>query len=202
MTPAEGMAFAQQHGLPEDTTDVFDYVQGWLRGYRLATAGIWQRSDEILPTVQQPQQAPITAQIEAPKVWATDNKTNGNKAVTKPLAPDSDVQRFYREKIVGAPESSSLTSTELYEEYCAWCEENNKEPFAHPTVTRKMGELGVKKERIGRRTRYFGIALKSAEERAQDGQQAARRPIRRASLASEASPMKDLAIRKCIGSPT
>jgi hypothetical protein len=88
MTPAEAMAFAQQHGLPEGTTDVFGYVQGWLRGYRLAT-GIWQRSDEILPTVQQPQQAPITAQIEAPKVWANGNKTNGNKALTKPLVPDS-----------------------------------------------------------------------------------------------------------------
>jgi hypothetical protein len=84
------------------------------------------------------------------------------------LVPDSDVQRFYRERIVAAPESSSLTSTELYEEYCAWCEENSKEPFAHPRVTREIGELGVKKERIGKRTRYFGIALKSAEERKTD----------------------------------
>jgi hypothetical protein len=129
---------------------------------------IWQRSEEMLPTVQAPQQAPITAQIEAPKVWANDNKSNDNKAATKPLVPDSDVQRFYRERIVGAPESSSLTSTELYEEYCAWCEENNKEPFAHPRVTREIGELGVKKERIGKRTRYFGIALKSTEERKTD----------------------------------
>lgn len=136
--------------------------------------GIWQRSDEILPTVQAPQQAPITAQIEAPKIWANDNKTsdskgNDNKTTgSKPLVPDSDVQRFYRERIVAAPESSSLTSTELYEEYCAWCEENSKEPFAHPRVTREIGELGVKKDRIGKRTRYFGIALKSAEERKTD----------------------------------
>jgi len=35
-------------------------------------------------------------------------------------------------------------------------------------VTREIGELGVKKERIGKRTRYFGIALKSAEERKAD----------------------------------
>ena len=78
--------------------------------------------------------------------------------------PDSDVQRFYRERVVAAPESSSVTSTELYEEYCAWCEENDKVPFAHPRVTREIGELGVKKERIGKRTRYFGIALRSASE--------------------------------------
>ena len=49
-----------------------------------------------------------------------------------------------------------------------WCEDNEKEPFAHPRVTREIGELGVKKERIGKRTRYFGIALKSTEERQTD----------------------------------
>jgi hypothetical protein len=83
--------------------------------------------------------------------------------------PDSDVQRFYRERVVTAAESSSLTSTELYEEYCRWCEDNDKEPFAHPRVTREIGELGVKKERIGKRTRYFGIALRSGAPREEDG---------------------------------
>ncbi len=75
--------------------------------------------------------------------------------------PDSDVQRFYRERVVAAAENASLTSTELYEEYCRWCEDNDKVPFAHPRVTREIGELGVKKERIGKRTRYFGIALRA-----------------------------------------
>ena len=70
--------------------------------------------------------------------------------------PDSDVQRFYRERVVAASENSSLTSTELYEEYCRWCEDNEKEPFAHPRVTREIGELGVKKERIGKRTGTSG----------------------------------------------
>ena len=126
-------------------------------------AGIWHsEEDDLAP--EQTQQA-ATAQLAPPRVWANDNKTNDNKSVAKPLVPDSDVQRFYRERIVAAAESSSLTSTELYEEYCAWCEENNKEPFAHPRVTREIGELGVKKDRIGKRTRYFGIALKSAAEK-------------------------------------
>jgi len=82
--------------------------------------------------------------------------------------PDSDVQRFYRERIIAAAEGSSLTSTELYEEYCRWCEDNDKEPFAHPRVTREIGELGVKKERIGKRTRYFGIALRAEAARDAD----------------------------------
>jgi len=84
------------------------------------------------------------------------------------VVPDSDVQRFYRERVITASESSSLTSTELYEEYCRWCEDNEKEPFAHPRVTREIGELGVKKERIGKRTRYFGIALGSETGRQED----------------------------------
>ncbi len=82
--------------------------------------------------------------------------------------PDSDVQRFYRERIVAATEGASVTSTELYEEYCVWCQVHNKVPFALPRVTREIAELGVKKERIGKRTRYFGIALRSTLEREDD----------------------------------
>ena len=61
-----------------------------------------------------------------------------------------------------------MTSTEVYEEYCAWCEARDKVPFAHPRVTREIAELGVKRERIGKRTRYFGIALRSTLEREDD----------------------------------
>ena len=38
-------------------------------------------------------------QIAAPRVRATDTKIPA-----KPLVPESDVQRFYRERIVAAPE--------------------------------------------------------------------------------------------------
>ena len=95
-------------------------------------------------------------------------RLNANDNRLPRAVPDSDVQRFYRERVVAASESSSLTSTELYEEYCRWCEDNEKEPFAHPRVTREIGELGVKKERIGKRTRYFGIALRSEARRQED----------------------------------
>src|SRR5262249_23027681 len=93
---------------------------------------------------------------------------NDNRIARGVSVPDSDVQRFYRERVIAAPEGASLTSTELYEEYCRWCEDNDKEPFAHPRVTREIGELGVKKERIGKRTRYFGIALRSEVAREED----------------------------------
>jgi hypothetical protein len=127
------------------------------------------------PAVRRPAQAMAVAETgedalgEAPAQSAAAapppvRRLNANDNRVANGVPDSDVQRFYRERVVAAPESASVTSTELYEEYCAWCEENDKVPFAHPRVTREIGELGVKKERIGKRTRYFGIALRSGSE--------------------------------------
>jgi hypothetical protein len=85
---------------------------------------------------------------------------NDNKVGAKPLLPDSDVERYYRERIV-ASGGSSLTSQDLYESYCGWCEERDKEPFAMPTFSREFKSFGIRKERIGGRTRYFDIALRT-----------------------------------------
>jgi hypothetical protein len=84
---------------------------------------------------------------------------NDNKVGAKPLLPDSDVERYYRERIV-ASGGSSLTSQDLYESYCSWCEQRDKEPFAMPTFSREFKSFGIRKERIGGRTRYFDIALR------------------------------------------
>jgi hypothetical protein len=125
--------------------------------------------------------APATAHAAAghPAVWADEvaaapseeepaaqtapgpRIANDNRVPARPLVPESDIQRYYRERVVAAAEHASLTSSELYEDYCRWCEEKERIPFAHPRVTREIAELGVKKERIGKRTRYFGIALRS-----------------------------------------
>lgn len=87
--------------------------------------------------------------------------TNDNRVAHG--VPDSDVQRFYRERVTGQ-EGSSVTAQDLYEDYCVWCEEQDKEPFAAPRVSREIKELGVRKERIGGRVRYIGIALRSAQD--------------------------------------
>jgi hypothetical protein len=81
--------------------------------------------------------------------------------------PDSDVQRFYRERVVGR-EGSSVTAQDLYEDYCDWCEHQDKVPFAAPRVSREIKELGVRKERIGGRVRYIGVALRSTLEHEED----------------------------------
>src|SRR5262245_28290932 len=82
--------------------------------------------------------AAVASEIEVAPIPSTAAPTEEQVAGEPPMArrfgandnrvargvPDSDVQRFYRERVVAAAEGSSLTSTELYEEYCRWCEDN------------------------------------------------------------------------------
>ena len=108
---------------------------------------------------------PAVQQIAKPRSGANDNRSA--PAVTRMIAPENDVERFYKESIE-VTDGSSLTATELYEDYCAWCETKTKEPLALPTFGRAFGELGVKKEKIAGRIRYIGIALKSETDRQED----------------------------------
>ncbi len=92
---------------------------------------------------------------------------NDNKSTPKLVAPETDVIRFRNERIEDA-EGTSLTATTLYEDYCAWCEEQQKEPLALPTFGREFGDLGVQKAKIAGRVRYIGIALRSGLEHEED----------------------------------
>ncbi len=104
------------------------------------------------------------AAIAKPRSGANDNKT---APAARLIAPETDVERFYKERIE-TQDGSSLTATSLYEDYCGWCDEQQKEPLALPTFGREFGELGVQKARIAGRVRYIGIALKSATELEED----------------------------------
>ncbi len=108
--------------------------------------------------------APTAVAIAKPRSGANDNKSAPAQRL---IAPENDVERFYKERIE-TQDGSSLTATSLYEDYCAWCEEQQKEPLALPTFGREFGELGVQKARIAGRVRYIGIALKSAGELEED----------------------------------
>ena len=102
--------------------------------------------------------APVA--IEQPRSGANDNKTAPMAQPQRLVAPETDVERFYKERI-DTQDGSSLTATTLYEDYCAWCEEQRKEPLALPTFGREFGELGVQKAKIAGRVRYIGIALRT-----------------------------------------
>jgi hypothetical protein len=132
--------------------------------------------------VAAPVLTPAAVQSKKPRSGANDNKTIEKtidvtpealpaaeirpvevKAVAAParrLAPETNVERFYKENIE-VQDGSSVTATQLYEDYCSWCETRSKEPSALPSFAREFAELGIKKEKIAGRVRYIGIALKS-----------------------------------------
>lgn len=106
-------------------------------------------------------QSPVSKEVPvAVNVTRSRSGANDNKSAPKLVAPETDVERFYKERIE-TQDGSSLTATALYEDYCAWCEEQEKEPLALPTFGREFGELGVQKAKIAGRVRYIGIGLKS-----------------------------------------
>jgi hypothetical protein len=115
--------------------------------------------------------APVQA---SPMVAATRQRAvaNDNRSAAKLVAPETDVERFYKESI-DTQDGSSVTATNLYEDYCTWCESQNKEPLALPTFGREFGELGVQKAKIAGRVRYIGIALKTGAEATEDNKQSA-----------------------------
>ncbi len=104
------------------------------------------------PAAVQPPQLPV-------RPGANDNRT----PVARRLLPDSDVQRFYREQVL-ASDGASINLTDLYGAYCAWSEEQEKEPLAMPTFSREFKALGVRKEKMGGRVRYFDIAVRASRE--------------------------------------
>lgn len=84
------------------------------------------------------------------------------------VAPESDVERFNREKIEHE-DGATITYNDVYAAYCQWCEEKGKEPLAQPTFGREFGELkGIRKEKIAGRVRYIGIAVQGAAETTED----------------------------------
>lgn len=130
---------------------------------RAPSAPAFIKQSESAPAasaVPVPSIAQATVAIEKPRQEANDNITKTSTAPQRLIAPENDVERFYKERIE-TQDGSSLTATALYEDYCAWCEEQQKEPLALPTFGRDFGELGIQKAKIAGRVRYIGIALRS-----------------------------------------
>jgi hypothetical protein len=131
----------------------------------------WRLYEQAVPAI--PQRASVAEVHVAPQVVPVApvrqrlGATNDNRSTPKLQAPETDVERFYKERI-DASEGTSLTATTLYEDYCAWCEEQQKEPLALPTFGREFGELGVQKAKIAGRVRYIGIGLRSGLEAEED----------------------------------
>jgi hypothetical protein len=101
--------------------------------------------------------------VQKPVALAKPRSTaNDNRSAPAPrlMAPESDVQRFYKERIE-SQDGSTIGATEMFEDYCTWCEKLGKEPLAHPSFGKEFQELGVQKAKVANRVRYIGVALKS-----------------------------------------
>lgn len=127
---------------------------------------VW-RVDMDAKKAPMPVAQPRTAAANENKSSETRSLASPNVAAPKLTAPENDVERFHKERIL-ATEGSSVTATTLYEDYCGWCEERDKEPMAFPTFGRQFGELGVQKAKLGGRIRYIGIKLKTASTEADE----------------------------------
>lgn len=111
---------------------------------------------------------PVVVSRPRTRETANDNKSPASsvaviaEATARPtpklVAPQNDIERFFKERVSEA-EGCSLTATALYEDYCEWCDEHEKEPLALPTFGRQFGEQGVHKAKIAGRIRYIGIKL-------------------------------------------
>ena len=108
--------------------------------------------------------APVAVAVKKPRFGANDNKTLPPQ---KLLVPETDVQRFYKEN-VESQDGHTVSATALYEAYCVWCEERQKEPLALPTFGREIAEFGIQKVKKKDGVRYVGIALKSDLELEED----------------------------------
>ncbi len=105
------------------------------------------------PAEEAPEHIPM-----APTPTANDNK---KAPLKKLLVPASDVQRYYAEWVENQP-GSTVSATELFDDYCRWCSEKKREAMAQPKFYQELQELGIKKAKIGGRTRYLDITLKTA----------------------------------------
>jgi hypothetical protein len=115
--------------------------------------------------VAAPQPAAAVA-VRKPRFGANDNRSLPS-TTTKLLVPETDVQRFYKES-VDSQDGHTVSATSLYEAYCVWCEERQKEPLALPTFGREIAEFGIQKVKKKDGVRYVGIALKSDLELEED----------------------------------
>jgi hypothetical protein len=85
---------------------------------------------------------------------------NDNKLVVKAqLMPESDVELFYKQAVLRAGETDSISSQELYDGYRLWSKGKDKRPLNMPRFSEEFENLGYTTIEIGGRKRYFGIAL-------------------------------------------
>ena len=123
------------------------------------------RADEVAPAEVWSNAPAAPAHGSALAEPREQRRLNANDNRLPNGVPDSDIQRHYRQRVVSSP-GSNVTAQDLYDDYCDWCEEEGKEALPMPTYSREFKTLGVRKDKLGGRIRYFDVELRAAAERA------------------------------------
>ncbi len=89
-----------------------------------------------------------------------NNQRTTNEEQRDPVKlPKNEMDRYYEERIEKA-EGQSTTATELYDDYCEWCEEQSSSPMSQIPFGKQLSKREIKKAKIAGRIRYKGIKLK------------------------------------------
>ena len=79
-------------------------------------------------------------------------------AEKEPSSDNDAVQMYCRDRLRPDPQST-LTAQMLYEDYLAWADDNQFDPFSLPTFARELEKIGMLKKRAARKMRHPGIAF-------------------------------------------
>jgi hypothetical protein len=74
------------------------------------------------------------------------------------IPSDKGIEIYIGEQIEKNAEAS-VTALALYDNYCEWCERNQRQPLGLPIFSKKLTALGIQKRKIGDKIRYTGIRL-------------------------------------------
>lgn len=95
----------------------------------------------------------------------SDNDNNTDKDTEETLVhdpvklPKNEMDRYYEDRII-EDEGQSTTATELYDDYCAWCEDQGSNPMSQIPFGKQMSQRNIQKAKIAGRIRYKGIRLR------------------------------------------
>ena len=112
---------------------------------------------------REPETVAMATSVAVPVTGAVISANDNRSVVAAPaklVAPQTDVERFANDRIEPA-EGETLTATELYEDYCDWCEEHRRERMTMPAWGRQFSELGFAKKKSHGLIQYASIRLQS-----------------------------------------
>ena len=92
--------------------------------------------------------------------YLSNNETTDAEEQRDPVKlPKNEMDRYYEERIERA-DGQTTPASNLYDDYCEWCEEQGSSPMSQIPFGKQLSKMDIKKAKIAGRIRYKGIKLK------------------------------------------